>query len=265
MPVIRKEVNVSTSHFSVDFRGPAPGEQVTMVTLKQNYPKVLSVKCLARYKGEKNYNPVCIPDLPTGLPNQELLNKDVEEFVFYNFTWVAPATPVNVNAGLSMLKDLLSFRLTIATLAISYLATLKSSPDAKWNANFRRAAIICFSFSIMFDALIVSALPYNAQRPYDVPNLNIYDIEAKFDLPMSGRIKAWWMNSKEVANFKIDMGQLSRNSVLMHMFFYPGLAFSVAFLMIRKVEVAQFPKRKNKRSGIVMSRRHRLRRNRSVS
>ena len=85
-PVVVKEVEKGTPHFSVDFKVRKEGDKTSMATVAARFGKVLAVQCLARNKGQTKYYPTSI--IPLGkLPCYESWGDDVEELVFYDFAW----------------------------------------------------------------------------------------------------------------------------------------------------------------------------------
>lgn len=86
-PVIVKGEEGGALHFSVEMKERKPGDDLTLAMVEQTFSKILSVKCLARNKGQNRYYETSIIDLPTGLPDGESWGDEVEELVFYDFAW----------------------------------------------------------------------------------------------------------------------------------------------------------------------------------
>jgi hypothetical protein len=124
----------------------------------------------------------------------------------------------SVRKGMSSLSDLIRFLLSIQTLALGVLSTSAVSSGNKRNKWYRRIAAVCLGTSIGTGAVVMHALPYHAQYPDQVPNWNFYDINIGIQL-FGG----------------INLGHLSTWSAATHGLFYPGLLFTVLFLMTRTV------------------------------
>jgi hypothetical protein len=86
-PVVVKEVTDDTPYFTVDFKTRKEGDNITFASLRTSYPKTVTVKCLARNKGQTKYYPTSLIPLYKGLFNSESWGDDVEELVFYDFAW----------------------------------------------------------------------------------------------------------------------------------------------------------------------------------
>ena len=86
-PVVVKEVGKDIPHFTVDFQKRKDGESITFASLQISYLKTVTIKCLARNKGQSKYYPTSLIPLFQGKPNGESWGDDVEELVFYDFAW----------------------------------------------------------------------------------------------------------------------------------------------------------------------------------
>ncbi|HWB04296.1 MAG TPA: hypothetical protein VG796_14805 [Verrucomicrobiales bacterium] len=86
-PMVVKEGNKDTPYFTVDFQKRKDGEDISYASLQISYLKTVTIKCLARNKGQTKYYPTSLIPLYKGLPNGESWGDDVEELVFYDFAW----------------------------------------------------------------------------------------------------------------------------------------------------------------------------------
>lgn len=91
--IVDNEPEVTVPHLSLDLQKRKEGDKVTTGVVTNYFEKTIRVKCLARNKDKDTYYTVSIQPLFKGMFAGESWAADVEELVFYDFTWSDEVNP----------------------------------------------------------------------------------------------------------------------------------------------------------------------------